>query len=130
MLASLVALLTFSFVSSITPGPNNLMIAASGVNFGFKRSIPHFVGIVLGFQLMLALVCLGLGSVFILYPELQVALRYVGAAYLLYLAYRITLSSGVANMTKQQPLSFFEAALMNTNERIKNATNKDQTKRK
>jgi len=60
---------------------------------------------------MLALVCLGLGSVFILYSELQIILRYVGAAYLLYLAYKITLSRGVGNMAKQQPLSFFQAAL-------------------
>lgn len=95
-----------------TPGPNNIMIIASGANFGIKRSLPHVFGIGLGFIFMQVMVGLGLGQVFISYPVVHDILRYVGAAFLLYLAYKIATSKN--NMGKQtavgSPFTFLQAA--------------------
>jgi threonine/homoserine/homoserine lactone efflux protein len=92
------SLLVFAFVSSITPGPNNFMLLASGVNFGFRRTIPHMCGIALGFLLLLLAVGFGLGAVLSACPQLHLALKIAGGAYLLYLAWKIasarTLSDG------------------------------------
>ena len=79
----------FAFVSSITPGPNNTMLLASGVNFGFVRSLPHMAGVTVGFCLMILLLGLGVGSVFVRFPVLYTVLRYVGGTYMLYLAWKI-----------------------------------------
>ena len=111
MAVSFLPLMTFSFVGSITPGPNNLMLTSSGVNYGFRRTMPHFLGVYFGFLFMLSLVCLGLGSVFKIYPQIQDVLRYVGSAYLLYLAYRIARAGAVNNKETEKPFSFFEAAM-------------------
>jgi threonine/homoserine/homoserine lactone efflux protein len=88
----LLALVGFALVTSITPGPNNAMLLASGVNFGFRRSLPHMAGICAGCALMLPLVGLGLGGLFAAMPVLYVMLRYAGAAYLLVLAWKIARS--------------------------------------
>ena len=80
----IIALAIFAAVSSITPGPNNLMLLASGVNFGVRRSLPHYAGVTSGFLLLILCLGFGLKSVFIAYPQLEVVLRYVGAACLLY----------------------------------------------
>ena len=74
-------LAVFCFVSSITPGPNNLMLMASGVNFGVRRTVPHALGVGLGFVVMVALVGLGLAGLFTRYPALLVAMKWVGAAW-------------------------------------------------
>ncbi len=111
MSVAFTALLSYSFINSVTPGPNNIMLASSGVNFGFKRTIPHFMGVYLGFILMLTIVCFGLGEVFTRFPQIQPILKYVGSAYLLYLAWRIFRSSSISNASVGKPLSFFEAAL-------------------
>lgn len=87
--ATLIALAGFAFVTSITPGPNNLMLLASGTNFGWRRSLPHLLGISFGFGVMLALVGLGLGEVFTAYPGLHGMLKWASLAYLLYLAYKV-----------------------------------------
>ncbi len=87
--ALLLAFIGFAFVSSITPGPNNTMLLASGVNYGFRRTLPHIAGISLGCMVMLLLVGLGLGQVFAALPQLYGVLRYAGAAYLLWLAWKI-----------------------------------------
>lgn len=79
----------FSFVSSITPGPNNTMLLASGVNFGLKRSLGHLAGVCLGFGFMLASVGLGLHNVLQAYPVILETMRYLGAAYLLWLAWKL-----------------------------------------
>ena len=79
----LLALTVFAAVSSGTPGPNNVMILASGVNFGFRRSLPHLFGITLGFCFMIFCVGLGLQTMFVQFPILETVLRYVGACYLL-----------------------------------------------
>ncbi|QLG93482.1 LysE family translocator [Pseudomonas yamanorum] len=102
----------FAFVSSITPGPNNTMLLASGVNFGFRRSIPHALGISIGFMLLVISVGLGLGEVFKALPWAYTLLRYVGAAYLLYLAWKIATSSAMADEpdANRQPMTFLGAA--------------------
>ena len=88
-LGSLVALAAFAFVSAVTPGPNNLMLMASGTNFGFARTGPHMSGVILGFALMVLLVGLGLGAIFVAVPGAMLGLKIVSVAYLLYLAWRI-----------------------------------------
>lgn len=113
MLASadlLTAFVLFAFVSSITPGPNNTMLLASGVNFGVRRSIPHAMGISVGFMVMVLAV--GLGEVFKAWPPLYTVLRYTGAAYLLYLAWKIATSGpvGTASSSARKPLGFWGAA--------------------
>jgi threonine/homoserine/homoserine lactone efflux protein len=109
----LTAFILFAFVSSITPGPNNTMLLASGVNFGFRRSVPHALGVSIGFMLMVLAVGFGLGAVFTAVPVAYTVLRYAGAAYLLYLAYRIA-TSGPMNSAgadgERQPMSFLAAA--------------------
>ena len=86
---SIVALALFAFVSSITPGPNNLMILASGLNFGFLRSIPHWLGITVGFGVMLLCVGSGLHSLFTQYPWAYQMVRVLGASYLLWMAWQL-----------------------------------------
>lgn len=105
----------FAFVSSITPGPNNTMMLASGVNFGFARSLPHMTGITVGFCLMILLMGLGLGSVFERYPLLYTVMRYAGGAYMLYLAWKIFRSQPAADTiapgtAQPQPMGFTAAA--------------------
>lgn len=108
----LLAFALFAFVASITPGPNNTMLLASGVNFGFRRTIPHMLGITVGFMLMVLAVGVGLGALFQKVPMLYTVLRYVGAAYLLYLAWKIATAGpiGDASSGKSRPMSWFGAA--------------------
>ena len=104
-------LLTFVLAMTITPGPNNIMITASGANFGFRRTIPHLMGIVIGFPVMTLAIGVGLGELFRTWPVVHTALKYVGTAYLLYLAYRIaTAARGAAAQGRARPLTFLEAA--------------------
>lgn len=102
----------FALVTSITPGPNNTMLLASGVNFGFHRTIPHMLGITCGFFVLVLAVGFGLGAVFQTYPLLYTVLRYVGAAYLLYLAWKIAHSGPVSESEKgdSKPISYLGAA--------------------
>jgi threonine/homoserine/homoserine lactone efflux protein len=102
----------FALVTSITPGPNNTMLLASGVNFGFNRTIPHMLGITCGFFVLVVAVGFGLGAVFQTYPLLYTVLRYVGAAYLLYLAWKIAHSGPVSDSEKGEakPISYLGAA--------------------
>lgn len=108
----LLAFAGFTFVSSITPGPNNTMLLASGVNYGFVRTIPHIAGISGGCIIMLLLVGFGLGKFFAAYPIIYDVLRYVGAAYLLWLAWKIACASPPADDTSDgQPMTFLQAAV-------------------
>jgi threonine/homoserine/homoserine lactone efflux protein len=107
------AMILFAFVSSITPGPNNFMLLASGVNFGFRRTIPHMVGIGVGFFTLLLGVGFGLGAMLVAYPPLHLALKIAGGAYLLYLAWRIAMSRelGKGKEGSARPMTFLEAAM-------------------
>jgi len=108
---ALFSLLPFAFVMSITPGPNNLMVAASGVNFGFKRTMPHMIGITIGFPIMLTAIGLGLGAIILRYPALQLILKYGGCAYLLYTAFQLAVSTSAKDIVAPPaPKSFVEAA--------------------
>src|ERR1700712_4003687 len=95
MLAVLPALLLFAFVASATPGPNNIMLMTSGLNFGFRRTLPHFWGVDVGFSVMTLLVGLGLAQVFVAAPVLLTVLKWIGAAYLVWLAWKIARSGPV-----------------------------------
>ena len=109
---SLVPLALFAFVSSITPGPNNIMLTSSGIRFGFARSIPHLLGITAGFTLMLIACALGIGGLILAVPPLHVALKVGGSGYLIYLAWQlrsIAFSQSVA--ADPRPMTFFGAAV-------------------
>lgn len=107
----IIGLIGFAFVSSITPGPNNLMLMASGANFGFRRSIPHMLGISLGHAFMVALVGFGLAQIFDQFPVLELILKIASTLYLIYLAWKIaTASAPEAGATVGQPFSFLQAA--------------------
>jgi len=111
MLEIVPAIALFGFAAIITPGPNNVMLTASGSAFGFLRTIPHVAGIVIGFPVMVLAVGLGLGEVFTRYPAVHTAMKYIGAAYLLYLAWRIAQAGRPdGGSAKARPLTFFEAA--------------------
>ena len=107
----LIALITFYFVMYVTPGPNNAMVLTSGLKFGFAKTIPHMSGITIGHILQLILVCLGLGKIFQIFPEIQSALKIICAAYLLYLGYKIIGSFSKIKEDDSRPLKFHEAAL-------------------
>ncbi|MEM9331621.1 MAG: LysE family translocator [Pseudomonadota bacterium] len=108
----LLALVGFSFVSSITPGPNNIMLLTSGVNFGFRRTIPHMIGIGFGFGVLLLAVGFGLKEVFEQMPLAQTIIKIMGAVYLLYLAWNIANSGPVeAGETSGKPMTFLAASL-------------------
>jgi len=108
----ILAISAYNFVMYVTPGPNNSILTASGIKFGFFRSVPNIFGIPTGHGLQLALVCLGLGSLFTTFPILLDILRYVGAAYILYLAYKMFGSLNVTSSEeKSRPLKYYEAIL-------------------
>lgn len=108
----LVAFVVFAVVGLYTPGPNNVMLLASGLNFGLRRTLPHISGVALGFAFLVAVVGFGLGAVFDAYPLLQSVLKYAGAAYLVYLAVVIARAGPVeADAAARRPLTFWEAAL-------------------
>ena len=105
------ALVSFYFVMYVTPGPNNAMVLTSGLKFGFAKTIPHMSGITIGHILQLILVCLGLGKIFQIVPEIQQVLKIICAAYLLYLGYKIIGSFSKIKEDDSRPLKFHEAAL-------------------
>jgi len=108
----MLSLLSFSISMAITPGPNNVMVTASGVNFGYKKTLPHIFGIVLGFPVMIILLGLGLGSLFTSFPVIHHILKYVGGAYLLYLAYKIATFSGFDSKgISNKPFTFWQAVI-------------------
>jgi threonine/homoserine/homoserine lactone efflux protein len=111
----LIAFGLFALVASITPGPNNLMLLASGVNFGYRRTIPHMLGVTLGFLIMLLVVGLGLAEFFARAPVFYRIVRWAGALYLVYLAIRIATSGPAATdntgANKAKPFGFIAAAM-------------------
>ena len=109
----LTGLMLFALVTSITPGPNNLMLMASGANFGFRLTIPHMLGVSLGFMLMAILVGMGLAQLFKTYPLSYILLRVFSVLYLLFLAWKIANASapGTESSESGRPFTFIQAAL-------------------
>jgi threonine/homoserine/homoserine lactone efflux protein len=107
------AFVVFAAVMAFTPGPNNIMLLSSGVTHGFRRTVPHVVGVTFGFAFMVGAVGFGLGAVFLTYPVLQIALKYAGAAYLIYLSALIAMSGptrpGEGN--GRGPMTFWRAVM-------------------
>ncbi|AGB45872.1 LysE family translocator [Mesorhizobium sp. ESP6-5] len=111
-LDAFLALLLYALVTSVTPGPNNFMLLASGVNFGIVRTIPHMLGISIGFLVLLLAVGFGLGAVLTAFPALHTGLKIAGAVYLLYLAWKIAMSRSLSGKgeTDARPMRFIDAA--------------------
>ncbi len=110
-LDTFLALLLFAFTTSITPGPNNMMLFTSGVNFGFRRTIPHMFGIGVGFFVLLIAVGLGLGALLHTVPLLYTVLKFAGGAYLVWIAWKIGTSRSLSEAESDaQPMSFISAA--------------------
>jgi threonine/homoserine/homoserine lactone efflux protein len=108
----LLPLAAYAFVSSITPGPNNLMLAASGVAFGLKRTLPHMFGVPAGFGLLLIVCAVGVGALFMKLPAASLALKVFGSVYLIYLTWTMRHAfGGEGDGRRARPLSFLEAFL-------------------
>lgn len=112
-ISMLVSLATFTLSSVMTPGPNNIMLLSSGLTFGYKRTIPHILGVFIGFPIMVILVGLGLGVVFERFPIVLNILKVIGMLYLLWMAYKIATNIDSYDMKHihGEPFSFFQAAL-------------------
>jgi threonine/homoserine/homoserine lactone efflux protein len=105
-------LVLFAAAMCLTPGPNVIMVTASATNFGFRRAIPHMLGITLGFGFMVMAVGFGLAGLFHAEPRLHTLLKYTGATYLLYLAWRIAQADAASSdSTRAKPINFVEAVL-------------------
>ncbi len=111
----IVSIITFYIVGGFTPGPNNMMLMTSGVRFGYARTLPHIIGINIGFTFMSVVVAYGLAQIFIELPWVHLAIKIAGSGYLLWLAWRIYSAAAPENETsaeaRAQPFSFIEAAL-------------------
>ena len=105
------ALISYYFVMFVTPGPNNAMLTASGIKFGFKKTIPHLIGIPFGHVIQITLVCFGLGNLFQKYPLIQNYLKWLCFFYLLYLGWKIIGSFSEYKKESGRPLKLYEAAL-------------------
>ena len=106
-----IGLVTFYFVMYVTPGPNNAMVLTSGVKFGFSKTIPHMSGITIGHVCQTVVVCLGLGKIFQMFPNIQNTLKIICSLYLLYLGYKIIGSFSKIKEDGSRPLKFYEASL-------------------
>ncbi|MES2749988.1 MAG: LysE family translocator [Pseudomonadota bacterium] len=107
------AFIAFAAAALFTPGPNNIMLMASGLNYGFRRTLPHVAGVTIGFSFLVAVIGLGLGAVFAAYPVLHTILKYAGAAYLIYLAIAIAMSgpADAQEGSEGKPMTFLGAAM-------------------
>src|SRR5215207_6898424 len=110
-MAELWALIGFSFVSSVTPGPNNILLWASGASFGFRRTVRHVLGTALGLGGMALAVAAGLGALITSVPEIALAMKVAGSAYLLYLAYQVAGAGALERADVARPLGFVQAAM-------------------
>ncbi len=105
------ALATFYFTMFFTPGPNNAMLTASGMKFGFVRTLPHLIGIPLGHILQIGLTCFGLANLFLLYPQVQFIMKILCFLYLLFLGWKMIGSFSLVQKESGRPLKFYEASL-------------------
>lgn len=108
-----IGLFTFSAIAAFTPGPNNALLMASGMNHGFRRTWPMMLGVTVGFPTMIGLIGLGLGRIFDVYPTLYTVLKFAGAGYMLFLAFKIATASPASGSSAQgsKPLSFLQMCL-------------------
>jgi len=112
MMVQLVPLTLYAFVSSITPGPNNIMLTSSGIRFGFVRTIPHMLGVTVGFGIMLALCAAGVGALMLALPSVHLLLKIVASAYLLWLAWQLrAMKFASREAVTGKPMSFFAAVV-------------------
>ena len=100
--------ISYALVMSITPGPNNVMLTASGARFGLRRTLPHLAGVSVGFVLLVAAACAGLGALFLHWPALQTALRWAGSVYLLFLGWQLLRAGSVQGAGAAKPITFLE----------------------
>lgn len=108
---TLLALIAFAFVTSVTPGPNNLMLMASGANFGLRRTVPHMAGVALGFVFLALVIGAGLNRVFEAMPLAERLLKAMSVVYMLWLAWKIARAAAPeAGAAQGRPLSFLQAA--------------------
>jgi len=105
------ALATFYFTMFVTPGPNNAMLTASGMKFGFFRTLPHLIGIPLGHIFQIGLTCFGLANLFLIYPQIQFYMKILCFLYLIYLSWKMIGSFSVTQKETGRPLKFYEASL-------------------
>ena len=110
-LALFSALSTFYFTMFFTPGPNNAMLTASGMKFGFVRTLPHLIGIPLGHIIQIGLTCFGLANLFLIYPQVQFYMKILCFLYLLYLSWKMIGSFNMIHKNTGRPLKFYEASL-------------------
>ena len=101
----------FWFVTAYTPGPNNVVASYSGFNFGIKKTIPHILGVTLGFTSLVIFLSIGLITVFKLFPIIQIVIKYLGTLFLIYLAYKIAFSANSDDTKKENPVKFIETFL-------------------
>lgn len=112
--AMILSIATFTLSTSISPGPNNIMLLSSGLTFGYKKTIPHMTGVFLGFPVMVLVIGLGMGALFEKFPIVLTVLKIVGILYLFWMAYKIANNSSsydVDENSKSQPFSFVQAAM-------------------
>lgn len=109
-MTELLPLMTYCFVMSSTPGPNNVMLTASGANFGYRGTLPQILGINVGGFVQTYVTCLGLGALFVALPMVQTTLRLAGALYLLFLAWKLT-GASVGDAQMPRPVSFTQGAI-------------------
>ena len=106
-----VSFVIFAIIAALTPGPNNVMLTTTGLNFGVRRGIPHLLGICIGFPVMLALIGIGFGTLFQMFPVLHEIIKVVGIVYLVYLAWKIANAEGSATETSpSKPINFWQSA--------------------
>ena len=101
----------FWFVTAYTPGPNNVVASYSGFNFGVKKTIPHILGVTLGFTSLVIFLSVGLINIFKLFPLIQIIIKYLGTLFLIYLAYKIAFSKTSDDTIKEYPVKFIETFL-------------------
>jgi threonine/homoserine/homoserine lactone efflux protein len=107
----LLAVVAFAFAGSASPGPNNALLWASGMRFGFARTVPHVIGTVIGIGALIVAVALGLGALLRAEPQLELALKVLGSAYLLYVAYLVAGSGAIGRTSAARPLGVWRGAL-------------------
>ena len=111
MQPEIISICLFWFVTAFTRGPNNIVASYSGFNFGIKKTIPHILGVTLGFTALIISLIIGLINIFKVYPNIQEVLKYLGTLFLLYLAFKISFSSSDNSSNSENPVKFIETFL-------------------